>query len=264
MPASAASPDQPWRDAEWLRAAALCAAGYYEAQPAGAKDAPPLQQLKGMLREFEVDLLWAAHGFSPSQHVVHLRLGFYKGDTFSEEPRVSRDVAPILALLHQARPAVVTVALDPEGSGPDTHWKVLQAVSAALGAYVKELPAGAVEPRVWGYRNVWYRFHPADAGLVFPTSPSDTAALNALFLGCFHTQRSASFPSPEHDGPFSELAQSVQAQQAVLLRTLLGPEGWGRGHHSRRVQAARGALFLAELSVEELHARVRELRDATE
>jgi glucosamine-6-phosphate deaminase len=32
-------------------------------------------------------------------------------------------------------PDIVTVAFDPEGSGPDTHYKVLQAVSHALKMY---------------------------------------------------------------------------------------------------------------------------------
>ena len=33
----------------------------------GAKDAPLLQRLKGGLREFEADLLWAYHGFGRNE-----------------------------------------------------------------------------------------------------------------------------------------------------------------------------------------------------
>jgi glucosamine-6-phosphate deaminase len=82
--------------------------------------------------------------------------------------------------MRERRPDVVTVALDPEGSGPDTHFKVLQAVAAA----VKAAAGDDAPPRVWGYRNVWCRFSAAEAGLIFPVTPSDAAALGALFTAC--------------------------------------------------------------------------------
>lgn len=43
----------------------------------------------------------------------------------------------------QIKPTFVTCALDPEGSGPDTHYKVLQAVSAALSLYREKHPEEA-------------------------------------------------------------------------------------------------------------------------
>jgi hypothetical protein len=84
--------DAPWRQAAWLAAAARAAAAYFGSQPPGAKDARHMQALKGAMREFECDLLWAAHGFLPSLAVRHLRLGFYKGDFFTEDPEAARDV----------------------------------------------------------------------------------------------------------------------------------------------------------------------------
>jgi glucosamine-6-phosphate deaminase len=87
---------------------------------------------------------------------------------FTEEPRVDRDVLPIFELLRSIRPGVVSVAFDPEGSGPDTHYKVLQAVAEALRLY--EESSGDTSVRVWGYRNVWYRFRPAEADLMVPVS----------------------------------------------------------------------------------------------
>ena len=44
--------------------------------------------------------------------------------------------APVLDLLEEVRPNVVSCALDPEASGPDTHYKVLQAISEAANQYV--------------------------------------------------------------------------------------------------------------------------------
>ncbi|MCG8394489.1 MAG: hypothetical protein MI745_15530, partial [Pseudomonadales bacterium] len=49
----------------------------------GGKNSPEVQKLKGMVREFEEELVWAHFGI-PVSNVHHLRLGFYKGDIFTE------------------------------------------------------------------------------------------------------------------------------------------------------------------------------------
>ena len=54
---------------------------YYE----GEKNSPDIQQLKGMIREFEEELVWA-HSGKQVKDIHHLRLGFYKGDIFTEKP----------------------------------------------------------------------------------------------------------------------------------------------------------------------------------
>ena len=172
---------------------------YYAGQVAGVKDPQEFQHLKGTVRELEGDLVWGYHGFTPSKHVEHLRMGFYKGDTFSEEPQMSRDVQPLMQLLTSQSPDVVTVALDPEGSGPDTHYKVLQAVAAAVKG-VTEGPAATVSKknlRMLGYRNVWFRFHPFDSQIMVPVSFADFAHMNDAFETCFLSQKDAEFPSPE-------------------------------------------------------------------
>ena len=51
---------------------------YVSSRYLGQKDEPYFQKLKGMLREFEADLLWGYHGMMPSEVVSHWRLGFYK------------------------------------------------------------------------------------------------------------------------------------------------------------------------------------------
>ncbi len=47
---------------------------------------------------------------------------------------------PILNLFEKIRPDIITVAMDPEASGPDTHYKVLQAVASALAIYLENNP----------------------------------------------------------------------------------------------------------------------------
>jgi len=233
---------------------------YFSDQYPGAKDPADIQLLKGMLREWEVELLWAYFGTKPSS-IFPLRLGFYRGDIFSEEPRVDRDVIPILELIRKLKPNVITVALDPEGSGPDTHYKVLQATAEAVRLYEQE--TGARNLRIWGYRNVWYRFMPGEADIMVPVSLNTLSLLHTSFMNCFGSQSAASFPSYEHDGPFSELAQKIQVQQYAMIRTCLGKEFFQQNAHPR-LRGARGMIFLKEMTLEQFYERVRELRKMTE
>jgi hypothetical protein len=46
-------------------------------------------------------------------------------------PSLEDDAMPMANLLKARQPHVLTVALDPEGTGPDTHYKVL--LVSALG-----------------------------------------------------------------------------------------------------------------------------------
>ncbi|MDT3697318.1 MAG: glucosamine-6-phosphate deaminase [Ignavibacterium sp.] len=233
---------------------------YFKTQYPGKKDIPHVQKLKGMMREWEEELVWAFFGFNTSA-VSHMRLGFYQGDIFTENPEMDRDVIPILNLLKKIKPTIVSVALDPEGSGPDTHYKVLQATAEALKLYEKE--TGIKEVKVWGYRNVWYRFHPAEANIFIPVSLNSMAIMENTFLNSYGSQRSASFPSWEYDGPFSRLAQRIQVEQYQTIRLCLGKDYFLKHPHPR-VQAAYGMVYLKELSLEEFYTHSAELRKLTE
>lgn len=233
---------------------------YFHTQYPGKKDLAYIQQLKGMTREWEADILWGYFGFSCSS-VIHSRLGFYKGDIFTEEPTVDRDVLPILENIRRINPDVVTVAFDPEGSGPDTHYKVMQAVSAALQMYKKEKPEKDIE--IWGYRNVWYRFHPAEANRFVPVTHNTRAILDHAFLNAFGSQRDASFPSYEFDGPFSGLAQKIQVEQYQNMKTVLGRDYFYENPDSR-IRSTRGFVFLRVMTLDEFHQKSRELRKSTE
>jgi len=233
---------------------------YFKTQYPGKKDISLVQKLKGMQREWEVEILWGYYGFSV-EDVSHLRLGFYQGDIFTEQPEMSRDVIPILNLLKQIKPTIVTVALDPEGSGPDTHYKVLQAVSEALKLYEKE--TGISDIKVWGYRNVWYRFHPAEANIYLPVSLNSFAITENTFMNSFGSQKDASFPSWEYDGPFCRLAQRVQVDQYNIIRKCLGKDFF-LNHDYKRVKSAKGLVFLKELTLNEFYKHSTELKKLTE
>ncbi|MBN1836735.1 MAG: hypothetical protein JW820_12845 [Spirochaetales bacterium] len=248
------------RDLETLKDRIEELINYFETQYPGKRDLGHIQKLKGMCREWEADCLWGYFGWS-SESVRHLRLGFYKGEIFTEEPTVDRDVAPILQLLRETRPDVVTLALDPEASGPDTHYKVLQAMTAALKRYEQE--SGRSDLVVLGYRNVWYRFHPSEGDLFVPVSLNMFSLQQSAFMNTFISQKEASFPSHEHDGPFCELAQKIQVEQYQMLKTCLGREYFYE-HPSALIRATRGFVYLKKLTLEELYAHSRELARNTE
>ena len=233
---------------------------YFSTQYPGKKDIPQVQKLKGMLREFEEEIVWGHFGFNCAS-VPHLRLGFYQGEIFTENPELDRDVLPIVDLLKKINPTIVTVALDPEGSGPDTHYKVLQAISEALRSYEKQ--TGNSNIKVWGYRNVWYRFHPAEANIYVPVSLNSFAILEDIFMKSYGSQKSASFPSYEYDGPFSRLAQKIQVEQYQTIRTCLGKD-YFLSHDIPRVRAAHGMVYLKELNLQEFYQQSMELKKLTE
>ena len=92
------------------------------------------------------------------------------------------------------------------------------------------------------------------------TTPEDESD---AFMNSFITQKDASFPSYEHDGPFSQLAQRIQVEQYRKIKTCLGRE-WFHNHPSALIRAARGMVFLQEMSPEDFFASCRELRQSVE
>ncbi|MBN2312496.1 MAG: hypothetical protein JXM79_01115 [Sedimentisphaerales bacterium] len=233
---------------------------YFATVYPGRKDPDYIQKLKGMCREWEAECLWGYYGWQ-CKNIRHLRLGFYTGDIFTEEPTMDEDVMPIVSELERIRPDVVTVAFDPEASGPDTHYKVMQAMAEALRLYLKS--SGKTDLKIWGYRNVWFRFDPSEANVYVPVTMAMFATAHDAFMNSFSSQKNASFPSYEYDGPFSELAQRIQVQQYRTIKTCLGRE-WFHNHESALIRGTRGLVFLKEMTPEEFFHSCRELRKSVE
>jgi len=233
---------------------------YFDGQYAGQKDTKEIQTLKGSCREFEAECVWGYVGWQ-IPNVSHLRMGFYTADIFAPEPTHNRDVAPILDLMKEVKPDIISVALDPEASGPDTHYKVLQAVTAAIELHATETKREDLV--VWGYRNVWFRFQPSEVSTIIPVSLQTISTLNHMFLQCFESQRDAEFPAYEIQGPFCAMSQKVQVEQYDMLETCLGYE-WFHNHTSPLIRATRGLVFLREMSLPELREESSALRQQAE
>jgi glucosamine-6-phosphate deaminase len=226
----------------------------------GEKNPPDIQRLKGMLREFEEELVWAHYGV-PVKNIEHLRLGFYTGDIFTQQPDRKRDVDPILRLLRRIQPTVISLAFDPEGSGPDTHYKVLQAIAEALKQWGREKDLS--EFRVIGYRNVWFRFIPSEANVYVPVSLNSMAVLNQSFRDCYVSQVNASFPSPAYDGPFSHLSQQVWVEQFKQVQLILGKDFFYE-NESPKIRGTHGMVYYKEMNLDEFLKHARELEKSVE
>jgi len=226
----------------------------------GQKNPIEIQKLKGMIREFEEELVWAHYGVQVKD-VRHMRLGFYTGDIFTENPEHHRDVEPILNLLRELQPTVISLALDPEGSGPDTHYKVLQAIAEAIRLWGEETDISHL--KIWGYRNVWYRFDPSEADIIVPVSLNSMAMLRDTFLNCYLSQKDASFPSHEFDGPFCDLTQKIWVEQHKQMQLVLGRDFWYQNDHPR-LRTTHGLVFLKELTSAEFLQEARQLEKSME
>jgi glucosamine-6-phosphate deaminase len=226
----------------------------------GEKNPPDIQKLKGMLREYEEELVWAHYGVKV-EDIEHLRLGFYTGDIFTPQPEKSRDVMPILKMLRKIQPTVISLAFDPEGSGPDTHYKVLQAIAEALRQWKKEKDLSNL--RVIGYRNVWFKFHPSEANVFTPVSLNSMAVLNWSFKNCYISQVNASFPSYEFDGPFSDLSQKVWVEQFRKIQLILGKDFF-YDNESPKIRATHGMIYYRDMSTEEFLLQARSLEKSME
>jgi len=234
--------------------------GLLKSSYSGEKNPPDIQKLKGMLREYEEELVWAHYGVKV-QDIEHLRLGFYTGDIFTPQPEKSRDVLPILKMLREVQPTVISLAFDPEGSGPDTHYKVLQAIAEALRQWQKEKDLSGL--RVVGYRNVWFKFHPAEANVFTPVSLNSMAVLNWSFKNCYISQVNASFPSYELDGPFSDLSQKVWVEQFKKIQLILGKDFFYE-NESPKIRATHGMIYHKEMTVDEFLKHARSLEKSME
>ena len=222
----------------------------------GQKMSADIRLLKGMIREFEEELVWGFFGIK-NENVHHLRLGFYTGDIFTEQPNKERDVVPILNELRTIKPTIISIAFDPEGSGPDTHYKVLQAIAEAIREWGKE--ADLSNLKIWGYRNVWYRFLPSEATHIVPVSLNAMSVFDNAFCNCYASQVHADFPSYMLDGKFSDLAKIIWVDQLSKVQRVLGKPFFYQ-NPSPRLRTTHGLLFFKEMNVEEFLQSARELQ----
>ena len=240
-------------------------------------NSPEVQQLKGEIREFEEELVWAYAGTSLN-NIHHLRLGLYNERTEVPElvegptdqvkpalrqaqgpwiPNLDRDVLPILNQLRTLKPTVLTVAVDSVGLGPNTHYKVMQSIAEAVRLWGEE--ADLSQLRIFGYRNVWSTFHPAEANVYVPVSLNAFAVFEKAFKDSYLTQVKAEFPNPDFDGPFSELAEQIWVKNYKDVQLILGKDFFYENAHPL-IRATHGMIFLKEMDAKEFVNLAEEMK----
>lgn len=225
----------------------------------GEANSPEIQKLKGEIREFEEELVWAYAGTSLT-HIHHLRLGLYNDGSQGQwqGPDYERDILPILSQLRELKPTTITVAIDSEGQGPNTHYKVMQSIAEAIRLWNEE--EDLAQLRIIGYRNVWSTFHPAEANMYVPVSLNDFAVFEKAFKDSYLTQFKAEFPNPDFDGPFSELAEQIWVKQYKDIQLVLGKNYFYENAHPL-IRATHGLLFLKEMRVKEFLTFAEEMKE---
>ena len=239
----------------------------------GHTNSPEIQQLKGQIREFEEELVWAYAG-TALDHIHHLRLGLYEdkkskvleleGPTQDEPalrraqgPNYYRDVEPILNQLREIKPTIITVAMDSVGLGPNTHYKVMQSIAEAVRLWGEE--ADLKHLRIFGYRNVWSIYHFAESNFYVPVSLNALAVFEKAFKDSYLTQVKAEFPNPDFDGPFSELAERIWVKQLKDIQLILGKDFFYENSHPL-IRATHGLIFLKEMTAEGFVALAEEMK----
>ena len=232
----------------------------------GKPNSPEIQKLKGEIREFEEELVWAYAG-TALDHIHHLRLGLYedKKVEVSESvegptlwsPNLACDIHPILNQFRSLKPTVITVAIDSEGQGPNTHYKVMQSIAEAVRLWNQEADLSNV--RIFGYRNVWSTFHPAEANVYVPVSLNAFAVFDKAFKDSYLTQVKAEFPNPDFDGPFSDLAAQIWVKQYKDIQLILGKDFFYENAHPL-IRATHGLIFLKEMTAAGFVALAEKMR----
>ena len=221
----------------------------------GQKDTASILILKGAIRESEEERVWYISGL-PLNNIVHLRSKFYSGFFFNNSLQ-GIDIKPMIKLIEKWKPSVITLALDPEGTGPDTHYKSLQLISSAI------LSTKNNKTSIWGYRNVWHRFKFSEANLFFLVTEDDIDELNNVFVSCYSTQKKASFPSPYFNGLFSKYTEKIQREQLENLKILLGKNYFNK-HLNKHIREAKGLILIKEMDVTSFVNVANELRNNIE
>jgi glucosamine-6-phosphate deaminase len=210
----------------------------------------PDQLAKSWLRQWEAELVWGHLGF-PVEQVDHLMLRFYSSPDSEEADRL--DAQSILTKLEEVRPDVVTVAMDPQDSGPVSHFRTLMAVDAGLQLYVEQHGSEGLE--IWGYRNVWTRYHFSEVECLIPISLNAYGVVQHMFRACFGSQREAEFPSAQTAGDFAEVAQRIWSKQHQSLVKLLGRDTFYRSEDAM-LRRAYGAICLDKMNWAQFRQRM--------
>ncbi|KKP22618.1 MAG: Glucosamine-6-phosphate deaminase-like protein [candidate division TM6 bacterium GW2011_GWF2_28_16] len=157
--------------------------------------------LKGLVREHEEESVWTSLGI-PNKNIIHFRAKFYS----QKLQDLSNDIEVLYKLLLDINPDILTVAIDPKGVGPETHYKTFLVVQGAVNNFFNKTGKNI---EIIGYRNVWCQFEIEQVNLYFPVEQSDFDLLYKTFINSYLSQVDAMFPNNNYSGNFAEIAIAI-------------------------------------------------------
>ncbi|SUZ55134.1 uncharacterized protein METZ01_LOCUS7988 [marine metagenome] len=98
---------------------------------------------------------------------------------------------------------------------------------------------------------------------MFPVSLNSMAVLRDSFLNCYLSQKDASFPSYELDGPFCDLTQKIWVDQHRIMELILGKDFWYQ-NNDPHFRATHGLVYMKELTLEDFLNTARTLEESIE
>jgi glucosamine-6-phosphate deaminase len=188
----------------------------YEQKSFDGFDRSLIDRLKSLLRESESDCKWRCLSQLPEQ-IIHARLGCYDDDT---DDVMIESVQTMVTILRSIAPEIVTIAQDPCGVGPATHFVTSHVMMQALKIYQQECKKTVI--KVVGYRNVWGAFTLAQTSKIIFVDKSLIATMHTIFMQCFASQVTPVVPSDLYEGGFSDIVEHFLEQQGQDIQTLLG------------------------------------------
>jgi len=195
-----------------------------------------IRELKGRIRQSESDCKWSIEQ-GHSNNVKHFDAEFYYE---LSDDAVARDVQKFVDYLHHVKPDIITVAMDPCGVGPSTHFVTLQVIVQALQKY------GDTSIEILGYRNVWGSFTLEAASMIVPLTRQEMDQMQSIFSNCFDTQKNPLFPSPLFDGSFCQLTTHLQEHHWQDVKESLSSS------EINLVSQYQGALLLKRVNIQEI------------
>ena len=98
---------------------------------------------------------------------------------------------------------------------------------------------------------------------IFPNASQHATKIRSTFNNCYLSQKEASFPSYEFDGPFCDLSQNIWVEQHKELQLLLGGD-YLYQNKNPHLRAVHGTVYLKEMNVSEFLDVARRLEDHME
>lgn len=222
---------------------------YFISKSSVRKETKKIQKLKGTVREFEAEIALYNLGIEPE--LIHpLRLALYQSSYLKNYIGEKRDINSILSLIKKINPDVITVALDPKGTGPDTHFKALSALAKSIRLYLKKCHNPNL--KIWGYRNIWSEFHLSESNFFIPVSKKSISILNKIFKNCFASQLIPAFPSKDFNDSFSKLSTNIMIKQLKTIEILLGKNSL-KNFDIKYLNSVKGLIFLKEMTINDLN-----------